>query len=511
MNGALMKAASRFTIAAAFGLVLGVSSAQAADLGGNCCADLEERIADLEATTARKGNRKMSLTITGQVHRMILFWDDGESDGVYWGLDNTNSSTRFSFTGTAKVTPTVSMGFDITIEIEAGGTSSKVNQFDEDGKVGTQINGALAASFNASNVDSYFGDARRAAWWIEDTKYGRITIGRYESAGAITTIDLAGIGAGASASVVLVNGGFLLRGPDGQFFATSVGTFGDPAANQGRAELLRWDSPTYQGFILSASIAEFNSDYWGVMLRYANEFNGVRVAAGIGYENSTDRFTSVAGLNGPNDLLGPDPEVEAWGAGLSVLHVPSGLFAQGHYMEAEFSCITGNPNAVANGLAPNGLQTGYWGHTTDCRKDANQWLIQAGITKNWFGIGNTALYAEYSRNNGWGAGDGFGAFEGLGRNFGGGNGIVAVNGVTDSEMDVWGAGIVQNIDAAATEMYLSWRHFDADVTCTGAAVLAAGVNNALVSAPCGGAAGGPSKKLNTESFDAVIFGARLKF
>jgi hypothetical protein len=34
----------------------------AADLGGNCCADLEERIAELESTTARKGNRKVSLT-----------------------------------------------------------------------------------------------------------------------------------------------------------------------------------------------------------------------------------------------------------------------------------------------------------------------------------------------------------------------------------------------------------------------------------------------------------------
>ena len=79
MNGALMKASSRFAIAAALGLVVGVGSARAADLGGNCCADLEERIAELEATTARKGNRKMSLTITGQVHRMVLWWDDGHS------------------------------------------------------------------------------------------------------------------------------------------------------------------------------------------------------------------------------------------------------------------------------------------------------------------------------------------------------------------------------------------------------------------------------------------------
>jgi hypothetical protein len=33
-------------------------TASAADLGGNCCADLEERVAELEATTVRKGNRR---------------------------------------------------------------------------------------------------------------------------------------------------------------------------------------------------------------------------------------------------------------------------------------------------------------------------------------------------------------------------------------------------------------------------------------------------------------------
>ena len=51
------------------------SSAQAADLGGNCCADLEERIAELEATTVRKGNRKVSLTISGWVAEQVMWWD----------------------------------------------------------------------------------------------------------------------------------------------------------------------------------------------------------------------------------------------------------------------------------------------------------------------------------------------------------------------------------------------------------------------------------------------------
>jgi hypothetical protein len=55
----------------------GTRAADAADLGGDCCADLEERIAELEATAVRKGNRKVSVTITGYVTKQIMFWDDG--------------------------------------------------------------------------------------------------------------------------------------------------------------------------------------------------------------------------------------------------------------------------------------------------------------------------------------------------------------------------------------------------------------------------------------------------
>ena len=73
IGGLLSSHVSRLALVAAAGLFVGgvaMPSAKAADLGGDCCADLEERVAELEATTARKGNRKMSLTITGQVHRI---------------------------------------------------------------------------------------------------------------------------------------------------------------------------------------------------------------------------------------------------------------------------------------------------------------------------------------------------------------------------------------------------------------------------------------------------------
>ena len=77
-----MKKYSLSALAAA-GLLAGglsVTSASAADLGGNCCADLEERIAELEATTARKGNRKVSLTVSGWVAEQVMWWDDGHRE-----------------------------------------------------------------------------------------------------------------------------------------------------------------------------------------------------------------------------------------------------------------------------------------------------------------------------------------------------------------------------------------------------------------------------------------------
>jgi hypothetical protein len=57
--------------------------AKAADLGGNCCADLEERVADLEATTADKGNKKVTVTLYGRINRIVNFWDDGAETNLH--------------------------------------------------------------------------------------------------------------------------------------------------------------------------------------------------------------------------------------------------------------------------------------------------------------------------------------------------------------------------------------------------------------------------------------------
>lgn len=99
------------------------SGAKAADLGGDCCADLEERVAVLEATTVRKGNRKVSLTVSGHVNQGILFWDDGDESDVY-AVGNANDDlTMFRFEGEAKFAPGWTAGFLIELELSTSPSS----------------------------------------------------------------------------------------------------------------------------------------------------------------------------------------------------------------------------------------------------------------------------------------------------------------------------------------------------------------------------------------------------
>ncbi|SDP51807.1 hypothetical protein SAMN04488061_3266, partial [Filomicrobium insigne] len=93
----LMTGVAMFALMAAY-----ATNASAADLGGDCCADLEERVAELEATTARKGNRKVSLEVYGQVTTAVMWWDDGFEDNVYV-VDPQTSNTRFGFRGKAAI------------------------------------------------------------------------------------------------------------------------------------------------------------------------------------------------------------------------------------------------------------------------------------------------------------------------------------------------------------------------------------------------------------------------
>src|SRR5262245_51995417 len=106
----------------ASGLLIGgltAGSASAADLGGNCCADLEE-------TTVRKGNRKVSLTISGWVAEQVMWWDDGFEKNVYVTGIGTTIATNVKFTGQATIAPGWTAGY--VLHLEADGSDGLLTE-----------------------------------------------------------------------------------------------------------------------------------------------------------------------------------------------------------------------------------------------------------------------------------------------------------------------------------------------------------------------------------------------
>ena len=436
MNGGISKAAAHSAIAVLAGLLLSTVSAQAADLGGNCCADLEERVAELEATTARKGNRRMSLTVSGQVTRSILYWNDGDRSDTYAGLESHVQSTRFTFSGSAKIRPDLQAGFEFMTEMTGGGRTSAVHQDSVDGTTVT----TAAATHALPGADGTLA-VRTANWWLEDKHWGRVTVGRLDLRGPVGTIDLGGISTVAQASYGLSGGGFFVRGSVANGIAANdnvqLAALVGPTYGGDRIEGIRWDSPSIAGFVAQAAWGE--DDVWSASLRYAGEFGGFRVAAGIGYQNMEPNSTLTfdGGLDDANSFIRRGES--EWAGSVAIMHVASGLFAQGHYGRTEF--YNGN--------------------------EASTWLIQGGITKNWFGLGNTSLYAEYAEANGYYGSSGGSFGEVVNRS------NLFTNGADrDSEVTIFGLGVVQQIDAAAMELYLGWRRFEVDELRDGAATFA---------------------------------------
>ena len=143
------------------------------------------------------------------------------------------------------------------------------------------------------------------------------------------------------------------------------------------------------------------------------------------------------------------------------------------------------------------------------KKPVDHWLVQAGISKNWFGYGNTSLYGEYGVTNDWGADFTNAGGAAIGRDYAAAAGFTAVAGVSSTEVGVWGFGIAQKFDAAATDIFVGYRHMDADIICTdniGAATCTGGVTLANHAAGLF-----VNNKLSTEGIDVIVMGARVSF
>ncbi len=294
----------------------------------------------------------------------------------------------------------------------------------------------------ATGAGGYALVTRHQAFWIDSKSMGRIWLGLTDSAtGGINGINLANTAAAANMKPSLLAGGFLLRSSTGALtgvkWSDVMGQNGmsNGLGEESRTNVIKYVSPTLAGFIFSAAWGE--DDFWDVALRYAGEFSGFKIAAGIGYAQTSDgngdRFGGCAKVAGA-----PDRDCSSINVGASLMHVPTGLFASGHYATLDDDNVT-----------PSAGRTG----------DDFNWHVQAGLEQNWTGLGKTTLFGEYGQHEGnVKANDGILGIAAADPAF-------ALGGTLhSSEVTIWGLGVVQSIDAAALDLYLAYRNYSTDLT-----------------------------------------------
>lgn len=429
MFGGVVKAGWATILAG--GLMLGTSiSAQAADLGGDCCADLEERVAELEATTARKGNRKVKLTVYGKVNQAVMFWDDGKEQNAYV-VTNDASRTRMGFKGGAKINDDLSANFRLEI-----GWRSANSKRDNQG--------------NALGSDT--GPDIRHAWWnLKSKKFGTVQVGWGPGASQeITEINLAGTGdAGKYSDVEDSGGGFFLaaKNSSGAFTGTGavqwrhlIGRIGSQPGEGDRRNVVMYETPEFAGFTASASWG--GDDMWEMGLRFAKEFGHIEVEAGIAYMENTDSVDTQASHGCPSNAnTAPgqhDAKCSGIGGSISVMDKKTGVYGNfaGGWMKDDTVRYVSAFNA-------SGVDDEY-----------KFWAAEVGIQQKWNSLGKTTVFGQYYSYDGGSLSQSVASSATNPIN----NGAAAS--IYGSEVEMWGLGVMQKIDAADMKLYALYRHYD---------------------------------------------------
>ncbi len=401
-------------------------SVQAADLGGDCCADLEQRIAELEATTATKGNRKVSLTISGWVTEQVMGWSDGLKTDAYVGTSLNDLGNRLHFDGSAKINSEWSAGYSLRIDVVGA------NGFVQD----------------AHNPDGGEGppDTLNSYWWVKSERLGRVSVGRQSQATDDVWVDVSGAGSIFAANLVDFDGQNFQLVPNGSrtrakarwgdlatCYTTGVGIFADCGGD--RTNNIRYDSPTINGFMLSTSYGEAYSYDFAIRHNYDGPTWTTAFGAGFA-RNTAHRINAIT----------PDYYAQA---SFAALHKPTGLFGSIYY---------GHEN-------PEGDY-----------KPTDQLYVKGGVRASLNKLGATVFYGEYGNDNDMFSGllggavfsgvtDVCDGFAGTGGKIDTACGAAGPNNVkaTGSTFDRFGFGIVQEIDAASAAFWLKYKNYGADV------------------------------------------------
>jgi porin-like protein len=434
---------SSVSVAAVIALMLASAPTRADDAQQQTIQKMQEQIQDLQiklnaliaaqkatdATVQKQqppkgsaqvvnGSDKVKLTVSGQIDRGLLVFDDSHQTNLF-NVDNDISSTRLRFIG--EVVPDDDLKLNANLEFDLrSNSSSNIDQ--------TQRN----SGFIPANGSDTAIRIRRASVSLTSKTFGKFTIGQDSVAtDGVAEYDLSGTYLTQESDVQKLGGAMFFSPGDhlgtrrrmNQIFANFDG---------GRDDEIRYDTPTFYGFNLQASLAQGSGptapntsgtlqDSTGrfeVALHYKNEIEGTKIEAGVGYQDRK-------GLNPKNPAAGAvftnfDSEI----AGSASVLFPFGLSAT----------VTAGSRQMQN----------------NDRNDPFTYYAKLGyLTPDpWFSFGKTAFSVEWGED--W---------------------DLTVDG---DHGQVFGVAVVQNIDKWGMELFAAYRHFWVhEGTGTGAAAFPA--------------------------------------
>ena len=211
---------------------------------------------------------KVKLSITGQVNRALLYYNDGNKDAVRH-VDNDASSTRLTFKGSTQVTDDLKLGAKIEVQFESNSTGD-VNQADN----------------TAGGTNTF--TQRKLEIFAASKRLGKVSMGQGSTGSdGMTESDLSGTSLVGSSAVSASAGALSFA------TATTGTTAGNPTVSGAfknldglsRDDRLRYDTPNFNGIVLSTSAVDGGE--WDIAASYDAAYDSFKVSSKIGFANQS--------------------------------------------------------------------------------------------------------------------------------------------------------------------------------------------------------------------------------
>lgn len=213
----------------------------------------------------KTSNPKASIKIYGQVNKAVLYSDDGHNEDLYL-VDNDNSSTRIGLIGAITPNERYEIGTKIEVEYQTNPSNAVWQE-------------------NKRNTPNDKFEKRHLDLWVDANTLGKFSLGWGSTASdGIAEVDLSGTAVVGYSSVGDMAGGQRFYDSDaGGLSATAIGNAFSNMDGLGRDERIRYDSPSFNGFVGSTSyVADGGGDF---AVRYSARVDAFKLAAGAAYAN----------------------------------------------------------------------------------------------------------------------------------------------------------------------------------------------------------------------------------